>query len=254
LHREQMSTEHENIRELLHAYVDGELDLANTRQTERHLQSCADCRGTEKAIRELRSALASAATAYRAPASLRRKVRAALRREAKSTRQAFSPWLMFATGAAFAAAIFGFALFQTTRAGRTNAIVDQVVANHVRSLLAAQLVDVVSSDQHTVKPWFDGKIDFAPEVRDLSANGLPLVGGRLDYLGDKTVVALVYQRNKHPINLFITPAPTNRSTSTVVTTRRGYNVLAWANKGMKYWAVSDLNQAELREFAQLFEQ
>ena len=246
-----MSTEHENIRELLHAYVDGELDLANARETERHLQSCADCRGTEKAIRELRSALTSNAPAYRAPAHLRKNMRAALRREAKSSRQTLSPWLMFATGAAFAAVILGFVLFQTTRATRTNAIVDQVVANHVRSLLAAQLVDVVSSDQHTVKPWFDGKIDFAPEVRDLSANGFPLVGGRLDYLDGKTVVALVYQRNKHPINLFITPEPTSRSTSPTVITRRGYNVFSWTNNGMKYWAVSDLNQAELREFTEL---
>jgi anti-sigma factor RsiW len=246
-----MSTEHEDIRDLLHAYVDGELDLANARETERHLQSCPDCRGTERAIRELRSTLTSDATAYRAPAHLRKSVRAALRREAKSTRQTLSPWLMFATGAAFAAVILGFTLFQTTRATRTNAIVDQVVANHVRSLLAVQLVDVVSSDQHTVKPWFDGKIDFAPEVRDLSANGFPLVGGRLDYLDGKTVVALVYQRNKHPINLFITPEPTSRSTSTTVTTRRGYNVFSWTNSGMKYWAVSDLNQAELREFTEL---
>ena len=118
---------------------------------------------------------------------------------------------------------------------------------------AAQLVDVVSSDQHTVKPWFDGKIDFAPEVRDLSANGFPLVGGRLDYLDGKTVAALVYRRNKHPINLFITPAPTSRSTPPTVMTRRGYNVLAWRNDGMKYWAVSDLNQAELRQFTGLFE-
>jgi anti-sigma factor RsiW len=248
-----VSTEHENIRELLHAYVDGELDLANMRDTERHLQSCAVCRGTEKAIRELRSALTSEATAYRAPAHLRRNVRAALRREARSTRQTLSPWPMFATGAALAAVILGFALFQTTRAARTNAIVDQIVANHVRSLLAVQLVDVVSSDQHTVKPWFDGKIDFAPEVRDLSANGFPLVGGRLDYLDGKTVAALVYQRNKHPINLFITPAPTSQSTSPTATDRRGYNVVAWTNNGMKYWAVSDLNHAELREFADLFE-
>jgi len=247
-----MSSEHQNVRELLHAYVDGELDLANARETERHLQSCADCRGIERAIRELRSALNTEAAGYRAPAHLRRKVRAALRREAKSSRHTLSPWLMFATGAAFAALIVGFVLFQTTRATRTDAIVDQVVANHVRSLLAAQLVDVVSSDQHTVKPWFDGKIDFAPEVHDLAAKGFPLVGGRLDYLDGKTVAALVYQRNKHAINLFITPAPANRSTSPTVTTRRGYNVVTWTNNGMKYWAVSDLNQAELRQFTQLF--
>jgi anti-sigma factor RsiW len=246
-----MITEHENIRDLLHAYVDGELDLANARETERHLQSCADCRGTERAIRELRLALTSDAPAYRAPGHLRRNVRAALRREAKSTRQNFSPWLMFATGAAFAAVILGIVLFQTTRTARTDAIVDQVVANHVRSLLAAQLVDVVSSDQHTVKPWFDGKIDFAPEVRDLSADGFPLIGGRLDYLDGKTVAALVYQRNKHPINLFITPEPTSRSTSPTVITRRGYNVFSWTNSGMKCWAVSDLNGDELREFAEL---
>jgi anti-sigma factor RsiW len=246
-----MSTEHENIRELLHAYVDGELDLANTRETQRHLQSCADCRGTERAIRELRSALTSDATAYRAPAHLRRNVRAALRREAKSTRQTLSPWLVFATGAAFAAVLVGAVLFPTMPGARGNTIVDQVIANHVRSLLATHLVDVVSSDQHTVKPWFDGKIDFAPEVRDLSANGFPLLGGRLDYLEGKTVVALVYQRNKHPINLFITPEPTSRRTSPTVTTRRGYNVFSWTNNGMKYWAVSDLNQTELREFTEL---
>ena len=248
-----MSSEHENIRELLHAYMDGELDLANARETERHLQNCADCRGTERVFRELRSALTSDARAYRAPAHLRRNVRAALRREAKASRQSLSPWLMFATGAALAALIVGFVLFQTMRATRTDAIVDQVVANHVRSLLAVQLVDVVSSDQHTVKPWFDGKIDFAPQVHDLAAKGFPLVGGRLDYLDGKTVAALVYQRNKHAINLFITPAPTNRSTSPTVTSRRGYNVVAWTNNGMKYWAVSDLNQTELRQFTQLFE-
>ena len=248
-----MSAEHEKIRELLHAYVDGELDLANTREADRHLEICADCRVTEKAIRELRAAMTSDAPSYRAPAHLRRNVRAALRREAKSTTQTLSPWLMFATGAAFAAILVATFLFQTMRTARSNTIVDQIVANHVRSLLAAHLVDVASSDQHTVKPWFDGKIDFAPVVRDLSANGFPLVGGRLDYLDGKTVVALVYQRNKHPINLFITPTQMNRNFSPTVTTRRGYNVLSWANNGMSYWTVSDLNADELREFADFFE-
>ena len=142
-------------------------------------------------------------------------------------------------------------LFQTTRASRNNALVNEVVADHVRSLLATHLVDVASSDQHTVKPWFDGKIDFAPEVRDLSGEGFPLIGGRLDYLGDKTVVALVYQRNKHPVNVFIMPATADRNTSPSATTRRGYNVLSWIHNEMKYWAVSDLNEAELRRFTEL---
>ena len=147
--------------------------------------------------------------------------------------------------------VLSVALFKRTRPARSNTIVDHVVANHVRSLLAAHLVDCASLDQDTVKTWFDGKIDFAPGVRDLSANGFPLVGGRLDYLDGKTVVALVYQRNKHPINLFIKPEPTSRSTSPIVVTRRGYNVFSWTNNGTNYWAVSDLNQTELSEFTEL---
>jgi anti-sigma factor RsiW len=248
-----MSDEHDNIRELLHANVDGELDLANARQVERHLETCENCRGTDKAIRELRTALTSDAPAYRAPSQLRTRVRAALRQEARSTQQTLSPWLMFATGAAFAALIAVAVLFQTTRVTHDNTIVDQVIANHVRSLLAAHLVDVASSDQHSVKPWFDGKIDFAPVVRDFSLNGFPLVGGRLDYLDGKTVVALVYKRNKHPINLFITPAPASRNSAPTAISRRGYNVLSWTNNGMSYWAVSDLNAIELRQFAELCE-
>ena len=143
------------------------------------------------------------------------------------------------------------ALFKRTRPARSNTIVDPMVTNHVRSLLAAHLVDFASLEQDTVNPWLDGKIDFAPEVRDLSANGFPHVGGRLDYLDGKTVVALVYQRNKHPINLFITPEPASQSTSATVITRRGYNVFSWTNNGMKCWAVSDLNANELREFTEL---
>jgi anti-sigma factor RsiW len=245
-----MSIDHDRMQELLHVYVDGELDLVNAREVEQHLRSCEDCRRVEEQIRALRDALASDAPAYRAPAHLRRNVRAALRREAKESQISW-PWLVFAAGAVCAVLFFAAALFQTTRASR-NTIADQVIGNHVRSLLATHLVDVASSDQHTVKPWFDGKIDFAPTVRDLSSDGFPLTGGRLDYLDGKTVVALVYHRNKHPINLFIAPAAANHDTAPELITRRGYNVFHWAHGEMEYWAISDLNQTELRQLADLF--
>ena len=244
-----MTMDHEQIRELIHPYVDGELDLVAARETEQHLRNCADCRGVEQALRALRETLASTQPSYRAPSHLRKNVRAALRHEAKT--KIFSPWVVFASAAACALIILGAALFQTTPASRNNRVVDEVVANHIRSLLATHLVDVASSDQHTVKPWFDGKIDFAPEVRDLSGDGFPLIGGRLDYLGGRTVVGLVYHRNKHPINVFIMPATTDRNTSPSAITRRGYNILSWTHNEMKYWVVSDLNEADLRRFAEL---
>ena len=240
---------HDEIRELLHAYADGELDLINAREIEQHLRTCEECRGAEEQIRALRQALTSDSPSYRAPAHLRRKIRAAVRREAKE--KSFSPWLAFAVGAACAVIAIALVFFQTTRVSRENAIVDQVIANHVRSLLATHLVDIPSSDQHTVKPWFDGKIDFAPDVHDFATSGFPLVGGRLDYLDGKTVVALVYQRNKHPINVFIMSTAANREALPSSTTRRGYNLFHWTRGGMEYWAISDLNEAELRQFIAL---
>lgn len=242
---------HEEIRELIHPYVDGELDVANGREIEQHLSGCDDCRRLEQRVRRLRTALRKSRPSYSAPTTLERSVRTALRREARPTHPFLSPWVLLATGTACALLIVAFAFFQNARATR-NTFTDELVSNHIRSLLATHLVDVVSSDQHTVKPWFDGKIDFAPEVHDLSAAGFPLEGGRLDYLHGRTVVALVYRRNKHPINLFIEPAATRDRTGPATSTRRGYNLLHWTRDGMDYWAVSDLNTAELREFAALF--
>jgi anti-sigma factor RsiW len=246
-----MNIDHDRMPELLHAYVDGELDLVNGQEIERHLRSCEDCRRAEQQIRVLREALTSDAPAYRAPAHLRRNVRAALRREAKESGRGISwPWLVLTTGTVCAVLFLAAALFQTTRETR-NALVDQVIGNHVRSLLATHLVDVASSDQHAVKPWFDGKIDFAPAVRNLSGDGFPLAGGRLDYLDGKTVVALVYHRNQHPINLFIAPATAKRDTEPESIYRRGYSLFHWTHGEMDYWTVSDLNQTELRHFADL---
>ncbi len=242
---------HEEIRELIHPYVDSELDVVNAREVEQHVATCDDCRRLEQRVRSLRGALRGSVPAYRAPARLRKNVRRALKEEARRERPFFSPWLL-ATGAAFALLLVSLGYYQTTR-GSHNALADELVADHVRSLLATHLVDVVSSDQHTVKPWFDGKVDFAPEVRDLSTDGFPLVGGRLDYLNGQTVVALVYRRNKHPINLFITPTSESGSTTPSTLTHRGYNLVHWIHNGMNYWAVSDLNAAELRQFAAHFE-
>jgi len=243
--------EHDEIRSLIHSYSDGELDAANMRLVEDHLQSCRDCRGAEQTIRSLRTALTNSAPAFRAPASLRKKIRAGLRSEvaAESGRQTSWSWLSFALGSACAVLLLGFVFSQSYRGISRNAIADQVVADHVRSLLATHLVDVPSSDQHTVKPWFDGKVDFAPEVHDFATQGFPLVGGRLDYLDGKTVVALVYRRHQHPINLFISPAPGRSDLSQEAMARRGYNLIHWTRSEMSYWAVSDLNAEELGQFA-----
>jgi anti-sigma factor RsiW len=245
--------EHDEIRSLIHSYADGELDAANIRLVENHLESCRDCRGAEEGIRSLRAALTNSAPAFRAPASLRKKIRADLRREtsAGSERQSSWSWLSFALGTACAVLLLGFVFSQSYRGISRNAIADQVVADHVRSLLATHLVDVPSSDQHTVKPWFDGKVDFAPEVHDFATQGFPLVGGRLDYFDGKTVVALVYRRHQHPINLFISPAPARSDSSPEAMARRGYNLIHWTRGEMSYWAVSDLNDAELGQFASL---
>ena len=242
---------HDEARELLHAHVDGELDLLSSRELEEHLRGCDECRRVEEQIRALHETIATSGPAYRAPANLRRNIRAALQRELKADDKRVAFWPMLATAAACAAVVLGLILFQTTRASHERGIVDQVVANHVRSLLAAHLVDVPSSDEHTVKPWFDGKVDFAPDVRDFAVSGFPLVGGRLDYLDGRTVVALVYRRNKHPINVFIMPAAGSSDRSPTALTRRGYNVLSWTNREMQCWAVSDLNETELRQFASL---
>jgi anti-sigma factor RsiW len=248
-----MNIEHEQMQELLHAYVDGEIDLSTRQEVEQHLRRCEDCLRLEQQIRALHLTLTSKAPAYRAPVNLRKNVRATLRGEAQTKRETSWSWVAFAAGAVCAGLLGALVFFKVPRI-TGDAIADQVADNHVRSLLAAHLLDVRSSDEHTVKPWFDGKIDFAPAVRDFTSNGFSLAGGRLDYLDGKTVAALVYKRNKHPINFFITPAPAARDSAPELITRRGYNLLHWTRGEMSFWAVSDLSPDELRQFAKLLSQ
>jgi anti-sigma factor RsiW len=137
--------------------------------------------------------------------------------------------------------------------GADQLLATQLIASHVRSLMANHLTDVASSDQHTVKPWLDAKLDFAPAVADLASEGFPLIGGRLDYLENRPVAALIYQRRKHFINLFVWPAESNATKATKAMSRQGYQLLHWVDSDFNYWAVSDVNEKDLQAFKQQFE-
>ncbi len=247
---------HEQAELLLQGYVDGELDLLSTLEVERHLQNCETCSGEYRDSLALRSALGAPALYHRAPAKVSKSVRASIRaaNKASSDPRPFSwLWAGLGTAAVVVAATvliwFGLRIMPAP----DNSLADQVLSSHVRSMLGTHLTDVASSNQHTVKPWFDGKLDFAPEVQDLSEQGFPLVGGRLDYIDNRPVAALIYKRQLHIINLFIWPA-TGTGGGTQTLTRQGYNMFQWTQAGMTYWAVSDLNTDELRQFVELIQQ
>jgi anti-sigma factor RsiW len=244
----------EQIEALKSAYADRELDLVRSTEIEEHLKGCPACSQAYENIRTLSSAIQSADLYFPAPAQLKSRIQASLRGGAKvPAREPFiwSQWLKWLIPVAGTALI---ALLLTTTLllpSSDDRLEQEVTASHVRSLMVSHLNDVASSDQHTVKPWFDGKLDFAPPVSDLAQHGFPLVGGRLDYLGGRPVAALVYQRNKHFINLFIWPATGRSSTTPKLGVRQGYNLVHWSGSGMTYWAVSDLNPRELNDFVEL---
>jgi len=244
----------EEARSLTHAYSDGELDLLRTLELEKHLADCPACSQAYENIRSLITALKSGDFYYNAPTALKRRIRASIAAEKPSPRRILFPWWQMPKLGFSAAAIAAIALLVVVMSGRDSGedrLAQEVTAAHVRSLMLAHLMDVASSDQHTVKPWFQGKLDFTPKVTDLADRGFPLVGGRLDYLHDRPVAALVYRRNQHVINLFVWPASANAADSEKVTVRQGYNLIRWTASGMTFWAVSDLNRVELSEFAHL---
>ncbi len=237
----------EDVERDLDAYVDRELDAGPAAALRDHLGGCAACR-RRVADREALGRLVRSAPYWPAPNRLRRRVSAQTSRTASVHR-----FLTWAAAAALAVSVgVGIALVRPA-ATRDDGVVDEVVDGHVRSLMADHLLDVRSSDQHTVKPWFLGKLDFSPPVVDLGSIGFPLVGGRLDYLGGRPAAALVYQRQKHAINLFIYPERERASAADGVRSVRGFHILHWVRAGMSFWAVSDLNDAELTEFARALE-
>jgi anti-sigma factor RsiW len=165
------------------------------------------------------------------------------------------PWFWIASTALASclALVLTFKLGElSSRGPRNDVLAQEVISGHVRSLMESHLLDVASTDQHTVKPWFEGKLDFAPAVKDFATEGFPLLGGRLDYLESRPVAALVYKRNQHVINVYEWPSTSAGEATPRLLARRGYQLFAWQENGLNYWAVSDLNAAELQEFVKLW--
>jgi anti-sigma factor RsiW len=247
----------EEARPLVHAYVDGELDVVKSLEVEAHLSSCVVCTREQASLRALRTAFSNGALYHEAPAGLERRVRAAVRdaRRAEGGRTGRRFASHYGWGGAAAAAVLLVAILVRgvlpTGPPTGDLTAREVVDDHLRSLTANHLTDVLSSNQHTVKPWFDGRLNFTPPVKDLGTEGFPLVGGRLDYLDNRPVAALVYRRRQHIINLFVAPAEGATGSTPIDQVRGGYNIVHWTNSGMAYWAVSSVNGAELAQFAQL---
>jgi anti-sigma factor RsiW len=244
----------DELRKFLHAYLDGELDLVRQVELEDHLRACEACARVHQAQLALRSALKSDGMYFRAPAHLARKVRMATQPAERGTWRPHGRMLDWVGGAAAAAAVVALTLFTApvlVRRSLTERVTQDVVSAHIRSLMPGHLTDVASSEHHTVKPWFAGKLDFSPPVTDLSEEGFVLVGGRLDYAADRPVAALVYRKGGHIINLFAWPSASTRESAEAASARQGYNLLSWTRGQTSFWAISDLNPSELRQFAGL---
>lgn len=246
----------DETRLLLHAYLDDELDAAQSAALLAHLAGCTACTARYEGHARLREALAQPDLYRPAPDALRERWLASQSPAPATARPRRGP-IALALAAGFAGALLltSPAWIGSLRApgAADGALVAQAISGHLRSLQPQHLMDVASTDRHTVKPWFEGRLDFSPQVKDLASQGFPLAGGRLDVVGGRTVAALVYRRHLHVINLFQWPDEVSES-SPRLTRQHGYAAIAWSADGMRYVAVSDLDEGELQEFVRDFRQ
>jgi anti-sigma factor RsiW len=242
---------------LIHGYFDGELDLIRCLEIEQHLEACPTCARLHASLHSVRAAVQNSSLYFQSPSGLAKQIQSSLRRANhldRTLRFSSRRLLALASSLAFIAVV-GWGLSRALSVRPADAsLTQELVASHVRSqMLPSHRFDVASADPHTVKPWFEGKLDFSPPVNDLVAQGFPLIGGRLDYLHGRAVAALVYQRRKHTINLFIWPSSTGDLAAPRTAKLQGFHILEWTRSGMTFCAVSDLNEAELQEFVLLFQ-
>ena len=241
---------------LLHALIDGELDAGHAREVEQHVAGCKRCTAALADYRAMSAAIAGADVRYTAPASLRERIEASLPQpksaEVVPLRSRRSVLRGFAMGSAVSALAATGLVAIVLRNDDEQRIESEVVSAHLRSLQAGHLIDVVSTDQHTVKPWFNGKLDVSPPVIDLTAQGFTLIGGRLDYLDARAIGAVVYKRRQHVINLFVAQTASTERKPAKMETMQGFSVLRWSEQGMNFWAVSDIGADELNEFGAKF--
>jgi len=241
---------------LIESYVDGELDVVHTVEIEQHLGDCLICLPIHQDTLELRSRIREEVPYFRASPDLQQRIRAIAREKRAETSRSLVPlWAWsgaIAAGVLFAVITVGL-VRMASESSREQMITQEIVADHLRSLMANHLTDIASTDQHNVKPWFNGKLGFAPPVNDFAGEGFPLIGGRLDYLDGRPVAALVYQRRLHPINLFVWTAPEKYADKATQQTRQGYSILFWTRDGMTYCAISDLTVDEMQTLAALLQ-
>jgi anti-sigma factor RsiW len=236
---------------LLHGYLDGELELIGTCEFELHLAECAPCTARLAREQSLRARFQESRLRAPAPPHLRERIQNALEETRSTPAAGPRPAVrraLWAVGAAAALVVMVKLVTLAPAPSPEMLLAQQVRDGHVRSLMANHLKDVESTDQHTVKPWFAGRLDYSPWVANLADDGFPLQGGRLDYIDNRPVAALIYKRREHVINLFVWPAPAGSTSAPRVAREHNFQMLHWSAGGMTFWAISDLNAVELREF------
>ncbi|WP_347986764.1 zf-HC2 domain-containing protein [Methylomonas sp. AM2-LC] len=241
----------ENMANLIHAYHDNQLDLPVALDIEAHLHECEHCRTLLSQLNSLRNQVQAGMHYQRTPDNLRLALQKIGKEPDKQRSALFRfnwPLNLIKPLASFAILLLAISIgFQSRNMSHDELLADEVVSGHIRSLMVNHLTDVASSDQHTVKPWFNGKLDYSPQVKDFVAQDFQLLGGRLDFLDSRPVTALVYKRRQHIINVFIWPDSISQHKNQYNKELNGFNIIAFKAHDMNYWLVSDLNQNELME-------